>query len=259
MMNINIYLINKIIEYIYMNFSEDRIELYQYLYNNSENISSHINLDCDLFEEKFVDRNSKYYKRIIQEIQKNNRGNIKIIEIKPYFYLENIIRIDAIEKINYFNKIENILNTYKDSSKGFIYQDFVLSFLKEHGMNIIQQSKTCDGGLDIIGTKEISIIDDLYEILNIYGQIKFYNGVVTLNEIKQLIKDKIYRVLYENNNIMECSKGMFISHKGFSNNAREFAKKNNIILLDTEEILTRIFVSKKKLSLKIIDKYSKDK
>ena len=259
MTNINICLIKKIIEYIYLNFSEDKIELYEYLYKNLEDIAKYIGLDCDLLEEKVVDRNSKYYEKVIKELEKNNSSSIKLIKIQPYFYLEINKEIDIVEKIKYFNKIDKILNTCENTGKGFMYQDFILAFLREHGISIVQQNKTHDGGLDIIGTKKICVIDNIYATLNIYGQIKFYNGVVTPNEIKQLVKDKIYRVLYEKNNIMECNKAMFISHKGFSNNAREFAKNNEIILLDTEEILTQIFISKKNLSLKIIDKYSKDK
>ena len=37
MTNINICLIKKIIEYIYLNFSEDKIELYEYLYKRKYN------------------------------------------------------------------------------------------------------------------------------------------------------------------------------------------------------------------------------
>ncbi|MCI6693364.1 MAG: restriction endonuclease [Clostridium sp.] len=249
--------INKIIEYIYINFSEDKVELYEYLYNNLENIAKYVALDSDLLEEEVVDRNSKYYEKIAKNIQKNNKSNIKIVEIEPYFYLETIIKTNIIKKVNYLNKIDNILNKYKYNRKGFIYQDFVILFLKECGINIIEQNKTCDGGLDIVGTKTISIIDNINININIYGQVKFYNKVVTLNEIKQLVKDKIYRVLYEKNSIMECNQTIFISHKGFSNKAREFAENNNIIVLDTDEIITQILnKSEMKLSLKFIDTYS---
>ncbi len=253
-MKINV--ISKIIEYIYINFSEDKIELYEYLYKNLEDICACFDLDADLFEEQIIDRSSKYYEKIARKIQKNNKSNIKIIEIKPFFYIETTAKINVTKKIYYLNKLDDILNNYKDNTKGFIYQDFILLFLKEAGINIIEQNRTCDGGLDIVGIKRITIIDNVDIDINIYGQVKFYNGVVTLNEIKQLVKDKIYRVLYEKNNIMECNQTMFISHKGFSNKAREFAESNNIILLDTDEIITQILnKNEMNLSLSFIDTY----
>ena len=116
-MKINV--INKIIEYIYINFSEDKTELYEYLYKNLENISQYVDLDCDLLEEEVIDRNSKYYERIAKKIQKDNKRNIKIVEIEPYFYLESVLKVNVIEKANYLNKIDNILNTYKDNTKGY--------------------------------------------------------------------------------------------------------------------------------------------
>lgn len=252
MMKINV--INKIIEYIYINFSEDKIELYEYLYKNLEDISNYINLDCELFEEEVVDRSSKYYEKIAKKIQKNNKSNVKIIEIEPYFYLEIITKIDVSEKKYYLNKLDNILNYYKDNTKGFIYEDFIFIFLKESGIDIIKQNRTCDGGLDIVGSKAICITDNIHTTINLYGQVKFYNGIVTLSEVKKLLKDKMYRVLYEKNSLMECNQTIFISHKGFSNKAREFAEGNNIILLDTDEIITQIIsTSHEKLALKFID------
>ena len=233
-------ILNKVKEYIYLNFNEQKKELYEYIYDNLQSISKWVDIDEDYLEEILVDRNSIYYNKLANKIINEKRRDITIIEKIPLYYIVKISDINIQEKKQYFNKIEYILNNSIDNSKGFIYQDFSLLFLQEVGFNIIEQKKTDDGGLDIIGDREYMLSPIIPTKIHIYGQVKFYNKQVTLNQVKQFVKDKLYRVIIEKGSVTECQQGIFISHNGFSNTAIKYAKQNNIILLDTYDIITML-------------------
>lgn len=235
--------IDKIVEYIVRYSMNSQIELYEFIYKNIEVISKELNIKEEIIEEDLLDRNSKDYMKLVDKLIKREHNFVKIKKITPYFYLvnENIIDIDV--KKQYIKNIEKVLKNNSDSKKGFIYQEFVLEFLKLQNIEILERKQTGDGGLDIIGYKDMSLFTNTNIRINIYGQIKCYNEVVNTTEIKQLVKDKMYEIIVEKNSFNECKQAIFINHYGFSKSAREYAKKQNILLLDTDDIVTAIINS----------------
>lgn len=236
--------IDKIVEYIVRNCIDSQIELYDFIYKNIEAISKQVNIDEELIEEELLDRNSKDYIRLVDKLIKREHNLVKIKRIVPYYYLisENKVNMDI--KKQYIKNIEKVLKNNTDSRKGFIYQEFVLKFLKVQGIKILDRRQTGDGGLDIVGYKNIELFSRNNIKINLYGQIKCYSEVVNTNEVKQLIKDKMYEIIIEKNSFNECKQAIFINHCGFSKSAREYAKKQDIILLDTDDIVTAIINSK---------------
>lgn len=236
--------IDKILEYIVRNCTDTKIELYEFIYKNIGVISKDLNIEEEFIEEELLDRNSKDYTRLIEKLLNRDHALVKIKEIVPYYYLVSENRIDIDVKKQYIKNIEKILKNNTDSKKGFIYQEFVLNFLKLQDIKILERRQTGDGGLDIVGYKNIELFSETNIKINLYGQIKCYSEVVNTKEIKQLIKDKMYEIIVEKNSFNECKQAIFINHCGFSKSAREYAKKQNVILLDTDDIVTAIVESK---------------
>lgn len=248
-------LINNVSKFIYDNFNQKQTELYDYLYENIEFMAKKFNIDEEFLEDKLVDRDSDYYKKLVKRILREGSLYITIEEKGPFYYIVKLNDIN-IEKINkYYTKIEYILNNDINNSKGYIYEEFTLLFLKDIGFNIYEHKKTGDGGLDIICNKNIDYILPGVNIqFNLYGQVKFHKDIVSTKYIKQLIKDKLYKVIIEKNSLTECHQTIFISHKGFSEKAKIYAKKNNLILLNTNDIISILLRENKGNSLKFIDK-----
>lgn len=235
---------DKVVEYIIRHCTNDKIELYDFIYKNIEAISKQVNIGEEIIEEDLLDRNSKDYLRLVDRLIKREHNLVKIKNIVPYYYLISESKVDIDVKKQYIKNIEKILKNNNDSRKGFIYQEFVIKFLKEQGIKILERRQTGDGGLDIVGYKNIELFSKNNIKINLYGQIKCYSEVVNTNEIKQLIKDKMYEIIIEKNSFNECKQSIFINHCGFSKSAREYAKKQDVILLDTDDIVTTIISSK---------------
>lgn len=194
-----------------------------------------------------LDRNSKEYLKLIDKLMKLQHKNLRIKEVTPYFYITSNNEINIELKEIYLDKLEERIKNFNNSSKGFFYQDFVLKFLQQQGIKILERKKTGDGGLDVIGYIDVKIINGIESKVNIYGQIKCFSDIVRECELKQLIKDKMYEIINNKNSFNECSQGIFISHKGFNNSAKKYAIANNIILLDSDDIIIEIMNEKKNL------------
>lgn len=245
--------LNKVKDYVLSNFNEEEMELYNFLYKYIEEIGEIINEDTDEVEEKLIDRNSGLYRKLISIIIKSNSINVSIKREGTLYYLVKN-NSDDIKEI--YNKIEFILNNVEENSKGYIFQEFALLFLEENDINITQRKKVDDGGLDIVGYKKGNfLIGGVEQKLFVYGQIKFFKELVSTYYLKKLIKDKLYKVLKEKNAFTETETTIFISHKGFSDNTRKYAKENNIILIDTVEIIRIVLkLNKNARCLTYIDK-----
>ena len=250
-----IEIINKVKDFIINNLNYEEIELFNYLYENIELIAKELNIDEEFIEDKIIDRDSSYYSKIVKEILNEGRIDITVIQKGSLFYLVKLDDINIKKKNKYYSKIEYILNNINDNSKGHIYEEFTLLFLKDIGFKICEHKRIYDGGLDIICSKNIDKVFSGIDIkLNLYGQVKFHKTKVSTHYVKQLIKDKLYKTIIEKNTLAECAITLFISHKGFTEKAKIYAKSNSIILLDTRDILYILFRENKYSSLNFIDR-----
>lgn len=249
----NLELLNNIKEYVSVNFDGSEVELYNFLYEHIEKIGEVIEEEVEELEEKLIDRNSYYYKKLANIITKSNPINIKVKEIGGLYYLSSN---NGNEVKEVYDKVDYILNNIGDNSKGYIFQEFALLFLEDNGIKITQRKKVNDGGLDIVGYKGGEfLISGIEQKIFVYGQIKFFKELVSTCYLKQLMKDKLYKLIKEDNKFTQTEATIFISHKGFSNNTKEYADKNNIILMDTVEIIKIILeLDKNARCLAYIDK-----
>lgn len=132
--------------------------------------------------------------------------------------------------------------------------------MEDFGVECIIIRKSSDGGIDIIGSEKINILNNRIRTdIWIHGQVKCYSERVKPFELKQLVKDYIYMSIESNEMIkMKCKQLLFISHNGFTEKAKEYGNEHNIVLLDSQDLinmsLDNIKISK---TLKYIEKIYK--
>lgn len=251
----NYTIVKRVQKFIYDNFDGKEIELYDYLYENIESIAKEIGNNEEFLEYKLIDRDSECYLKLVEKIILEDRTDIRIEEKGPLYYIVRHTDINVLESRQYYKKINYILNNIDSFTKGHLYEKFILLFFIDIGFKISEHKKTSDGGLDIIAHKIVNdVISGVNIQFNLYGQVKFHKEVISLKYLKQLIKDKLYRILIENNKFMECQQAIFISHNGFTEKAKIYAKKNNMIILDTSDIIRIILSGDTKNSLEFINK-----
>ena len=96
--------------------------------------------------------------------------------------------------------------------------------------------------MDIVCSKSINnIFSDIEINFNLYWQVKFHKNKISTYYIKQILKDKLYKTIIEKNTLTDYGITIFISHKGFTEKAKKYAKIHNILLLDTKDILNIAF------------------
>ncbi|NRT88861.1 restriction endonuclease [Clostridium beijerinckii] len=244
--------IKNIAKYIFYNCKYENIEILEYLIIEIYSISKMCNLEVELIENYLIDRMSVYYKELIDILKhiissNNIKSCIYILDEAPFFYV--CINVDYVQDLldkSYYKKLECILKNKNDSEKGYYYQDLVLIFMEDFKIQCMHRGKSNDGGIDLIGNEKNTILDGYLElIINLYGQIKCYMYEVKPFEIKQFIKDCIYRSIENGEVLYNLSKKLFfINHKGFTDAAKEFCNIHNIIFLDSEDLI-RIAINNK--------------
>ncbi|EJT5918386.1 restriction endonuclease [Clostridium perfringens] len=249
--------LNEIIDYINYNLDCTNIELYEFLWNNYDNIIKKTSILIDDLEEILDSRSSDAYLELVDKLKMMKNKYIKIEEVIPYIYISLIDKIDINKKNKILNNIEVYFKKYNSPKKGFKYEDMIIDFLETQGINILERNKTNDGGLDIIGEKEVELLNDIKVRIFVYGQIKCHSNLITDSYLKILLKDYIYKTIVDNKILKECRQIIFISHLGFSKSAEAYAYKNNILLLTTEDIVRKLL--KNKENIKVIEKYLEKK
>lgn len=249
--------LNEIIDYINYNLDCTNIELYEFLWNNYDNIIKKTSILIDDLEEILDSRSSDAYLELVDKLKMMKNKYIKIEEVIPYIYISLIDKIDINKKNKILNNIEVYFKKYNSPKKGFKYEDMIIDFLETQGINILERNKTNDGGLDIIGEKEVELLNDIKVRIFVYGQIKCHSNLITDSYLKILLKDYIYKTIVDNKILKECRQIIFINHLGFSKSAEAYAYKNNILLLTTEDIVRKLL--KNKENIKVIEKYLEKK
>lgn len=244
MMLINKSDLKNIAEYILNNCGEEKIEVIDYLINIIQELSTKLNIDENSIEYHLINRNSSCYKNLINILKKKIiidiiKHDIRILDENPFYYICSKTCKSKESLVNYYKKLECILNAKTDVERGYYYQDLVLKFMQDFNIKCSNRSKSNDGGIDLIGSEKNKILGGYIElIINLYGQIKCYMYEVKPFEIKQFIKDCIYMSIENGEVLYNLSKKLFfISHKGFTDAAKEFCNNHNIIFLDSEDLI----------------------
>ncbi|GAA0075982.1 hypothetical protein UT300005_03600 [Clostridium sp. CTA-5] len=252
-------------KYIISNFNDDKKEVIDYILDHATEISKVCTIENDLIEKELINRNSASYDNLIKIIeQKLDNNKIKrsicIENVYPLFFIKtNGNKLKSLEE-TYTRMLECVLEKEDKNKKGYFYQELVLKFLDDLGIECISIKKSCDGGIDIIGVEEINIFNSKKSRkMCIHGQVKCYSEQVKPFELKQLIKDDIYMSIESNEMIkMKCKQLLFVSHNGFTEKAEEYGNEHNIVLLDSQDLINmsidNIKISK---GLKYIEKMYK--
>lgn len=235
--------IKSIANYIFNNFSGPKVNLTDYIFSQLYNISISCNISIDTLEEAILTPNTSSFQQLIYYINyiiniNINKKNIGLIFENPIFYIYKLLKPSDSNSIKkYSTMLDKIINN--KSLKGFFYEELIISILNKYGLDCKATPKTKDFGIDLISNSiVVNIGTSLNTNLCILGQIKCYNTLINKSQIIQFVKDVWYFLnsssILKNNNHLQL---IFISHKGFTDSAKVYSYENNIILLDSIDLL----------------------
>lgn len=245
-MEIKKSVLKKIAVYIHENFEGEEVELAEYIFQISSDIS-YIE-DEEKVQVYLNDIGSKEYQSLVEIIKEliDKNGNYSRIEIKyspPVYYIkQTLFSKQAGKQIveEYIRKLDYILKC--DSNAGEIYEEFCCECLREIGISCRRTPYVGDDGIDIIG--EIQYLwENTYiskivgEQMYILGQAKFYNNKVDVSVVRHLVGDGLY-YKFSNSNIRKRNvKLLVIAHNGFTQSALELAEMEGVSTITSRNII----------------------
>lgn len=248
----------KISRYILENFAEEKIELSNYLDSNKDELVRELELEIDSEDLIYTiaDVNSsefEHFAEIIKEEIKHASGRSKV-KLTSEFGIISIERSAYGLSINngFEQRLKKTLANLKYVEKGFIiFENFCVKFLKDFNFINVKATKTSnDLGIDIIGAYKIEdkkrnmLLNILRpQSISLLAQAKFYDSPVDTSYIRKLIGDSLF-IRFDKANYPTIRHNpvylIFFSYSGFTSNARNFAKENNVTLIDADFMIDLI-------------------
>lgn len=238
----------KIINFIHDNFNEADITLADYLCNNSSYIIKCLDLpyDSDIFYYTIGDVNSNDYKNFVELFFKelNKFSATAKVVIKDDFG-DYILANSAYGKninIGIKNSLMNDLNSLKNFPNApILYESFCGEFFKDIGFKEVEVTRSSnDFGIDIVATLLLNHSNYLSPPkVIIIAQVKYYESQLDTSFIRKLIGDSLF-IKFDSNTYSYISHDplclYLIGHNGFTKDAKLFAAKNGIQLLDSQSM-----------------------
>jgi len=214
-------------------------------------ISHSLIKDLDVREfviENYGDCRNKNFTRLIKQIESVNEFNsefqkIIICEEIDGYYLEKS-KPDDLQSQKYYEVIQFLDSIDSKKNKGMIYEDFCKLFLQDLGIDCKKTAVTNDKGIDILGSFRVRLSEEIGELVfneEIYLliQTKYFNKKIDTPVIRKLVGDSLF-IRFDELEYLEIRHNAFhlivFSHKGYTEPAIQFAKKNKIKLFDSIKI-----------------------
>lgn len=129
-----------------------------------------------------------------------------------------------------------------EKEKGDFYENFCTHFLRDIGVDCNTTSSSGDGGIDIIGKVTFDTGNKLFNhILSteaiLLAQSKCYENKVDTPVIRKIIGDSLFYKFGQFDGPKNPLYLIVFSHKGFTDKAKQFAKENMVVTIDSETII----------------------
>lgn len=262
-------IMRKISKHIIRHLEADDILLTDWITQNLNTLSEitdNVVSEDEIFDE-LCDFNHTSYSKLIKELEKQISENQPMDRISLNQDADGIrVTISDFGKsidcklsktiFEMFKKIENI----KEMDKGIFYENFCSNFLEDIGMESSVTKASNDKGIDILAkyktylNKDWShlVFDDYVYLL---GQAKFYNTKIDTPILRRLVGDSIF-LRFDQIDYIEVAHNaihlVVFSHNGFYDAAIEFARKNKIMRMSTEQMVSVLCAQKKPLETKSV-------
>ena len=196
---------------------------------------------------KYSDRDSSHLKRLINAIESLNEENLfkKIHVEEKYdgYYVEKISNDELVSQK--YKEVCHVIDQIElQTNKGKLFEDFCKIFVSDLGINTKVTRASNDKGIDVVGNYKVDFpknitklifSDDIYLLI----QTKFYNKPIDTPVIRKLVGDSLF-IRFDDLDYVDIRHNAFhlivFSHKGFTLPARNFAKKNKIMIFDSMQI-----------------------
>lgn len=250
MSRIGIHTYSKIARYIFESYHGERILFEDFLAANASEIliNSGVTLSLDSFIDNLCDSSSHHFTNLVdalleQILEKGPTSKIEIVYIVPFYYISSTLF--GINSINgnhsdIAKKLTQILDL--DTNNGVFFQKFCCNFLNDIGVDSLETKHSGDEGIDLFGHIKVNYdnpsIGYLFpNAVNLLAQVKFHKSEIDVSVIRNIIGDSLLYKFSRGNLMSKPIQLMIISHKGFTKNAKDFAKTHGVCLIDSMRIL----------------------
>lgn len=250
--------IKKIADFIYLNFTDDLVLLVDWLYSNIDSFKTYSEQERELILEQLGDQQHKDHERLISALEK------KVKTAEPSNRIDLLREVDGAylklsklgENVNSTLEQEIFVGLEKiaklgNMEKGIFFEKFCANFLCDLGLDAEVTRATNDKGIDIKASYHTNLEEELSSFVfddKIYllAQAKFLSSKVDTPVIRALVGDSIL-LKFNDVEYVEISHNavhlMVFSHSGFTDEARKFARKHKIKLIETHQLVSIIAAS----------------
>lgn len=215
------------------------------------NISFELITDAAIREyviDNYADPKKRNFIKLRKEINSINDFNSGFQKILIHSEIDGVyverIKSSVYENITYKHVIKFLNNINAESNKGIVYEEFCKLFLEDLGIKCSKTTVTNDKGIDIVGSFKVKLSEEIGELVfneDIYllVQTKYFNKKIDTPVIRKLVGDSLF-IRFDELEYLEIKHNAFhlivFSHKGYTEPAIRFAKKNKIKLFDSTRI-----------------------
>lgn len=246
--------IRSISKYIVRHYNADEMLLTDWITEHLKELCNNIdNIDIDYIFDELCDFATISFAKLIKEIEKQILANSPISRVNIKQVCDGV-RI-ALNDLGIKGNLEiskdlyskfNIVESQKNMDKGLFYEKFCSYFLEDIGLESCVTKASNDKGIDIFAKYKTKLHKDWgHLVFNDYvyllGQAKFYSSKVDTPILRRLVGDSIF-LRFDQIDYIEVAHNaihlIVFSHNGFNEQAIEFAKKNKIMMMNTEQMIS---------------------
>lgn len=244
-------LIKGIYNYLNQNFNGEDVELSVCIAEHIANICDVNGFDSDEYEyilDTYTDNIAVLYSSELipefSELCSGNNNRLSIRKFEGIYYLclnEYAKNYDNSLVDKYCDLLQKLCEMENKQYSSEAYEEFCQKWFSEFCKEVHTTPKSNDKGVDLIGVLKSSSLPDSITANNeirMVAQVKLYDHTVDTPIIRRLLGDVVF-LTFDDSDICVFAPTVLvvIGHKGFTKAATEFAKKYNVVLLDSRDLI----------------------
>lgn len=210
--------------------------------------SPSLQIDRDLLLDELADSSTNAFEKLVKIVQSTIEENKNFNKIQLFKEVDGIYIQKQHKNIKVDTKYDEVIQVINDfeneKNKGIIYEKFCQAFLEDLGIKCSSTKASGDKGIDIQGSYLVNFKDDIANLVfneEIYllVQSKYFAGPIDTPVIRKLVGDSLFirfdelEYLTIRHNAVHL---IVFSHNGFTQPAKDFAKKNKVKIFDSRHV-----------------------
>ncbi len=237
-------------EYVNKHYQGEKVELCKFIGDNIDPIANAINLTADDYEivlDSCTDNTSEIYLSefvpLFSKFCDGKDNRILLSEFEGSFYLclnEYAKNYDSNLVDHYYELLQKLCKSeIHDSS--IKYEQFCKLWFQVFCKAVSTTPTSNDKGVDLVGVlADSTIIDQISpnKEIHMLAQIKLFDKPIDTPIIRKFLGDVLFLTFDEGGISIFAPTVLFVvGHNGFTNAAKAFGCKHNVILLDSRDLI----------------------